>query len=296
MIPGAFDYYLPDSVPDACRLLADLGDDARVVAGGHSLIPMMKLRMAMPEHLIDLRRIDVLRGIRIEDGEAIIGAMTTQANVIASDDLARLCPILRETSLQIADPQIRNLGTIGGNVANGDPGNDMPALMQALSATYHVCGPEGVRAIEARAFYEAAFYTALADDEILTAIAIPLPPSGHGYAYQKQKRKIGDYATAAAAVLLTMDGDSCTSASIALTNVGDTPLFAEAAGAALVGTTIDKAAVDAAVREAEAITSPAEDGRGPAVFRTKVAGVMVRRAIEQARQRAQNGGQSGGAG
>ncbi|MEM8952268.1 MAG: xanthine dehydrogenase family protein subunit M [Pseudomonadota bacterium] len=289
MIPGAFDYHLPSSLPDACRLLADLGDDARVVAGGHSLIPMMKLRMALPEHLIDLRAIAELKGITIAGGKVTIGAMTTQTEVIASDELAHVCPILRETSLQIADPQIRNLGTIGGNVANGDPGNDMPALMQALSATYYVQGAAGTRDIKARDFYEAAFYTALNDDEILTVISFEAPPAGHGFSYQKQKRKIGDYATAAAAVLLTMDGGACKTASIALTNVGDTPLFAEAAGQALVGSTVDKAAIDAAVQAAEAITSPAEDGRGPAAFRTKVAGVMVRRAIEEARTRAGGG-------
>jgi len=289
MIPGAFDYYLPESLPDACKLLADLGDDARVVAGGHSLIPMMKLRMALPEHLIDLRAVDELKGITVADGKITIGAMTTQAEVIDSETLASACPILRETALQIADPQIRNLGTIGGNVANGDPGNDMPALMQALDGTYHVQGAAGTRTIKARDFYEAAFYTALGEDEILTAMSFPVPPAGHGHAYLKQKRKIGDYATAAAAVLLTIDGDKCKSASIGLTNVADTPLFAEAAGQALIGSTIDKAAIDTAVQAAEAITSPAEDGRGPATFRTKIAGVMVRRAIEQARTRASGG-------
>ncbi|MEZ5934108.1 MAG: xanthine dehydrogenase family protein subunit M [Alphaproteobacteria bacterium] len=289
MIPGAFDYHLPTSLPDACRLLADLGDDARVVAGGHSLIPMMKLRMAVPEHLIDLRAIGELRGITVADGAVTIGAMTTEAEVIASEELAQHCSILRETALQIADPQIRNLGTIGGNVANGDPGNDMPAVMQTLAATYQVEGLRGKRQIEARDFYEAAFFTSLGEDEILTAIRIPLPPAGHGFSYQKQKRKIGDYATAAAAVVLTMDGGQCRSAAIGLTNVADTPLFAEAAGAALVGTDVGKAAIDAAVQAAEAITQPAEDGRGPAAFRTKVAGVMVRRAIEQAKSRATGG-------
>jgi len=290
MIPGAFDYHLPASTADACRLLADLGEDARVVAGGHSLIPMMKLRMAVPEHLIDLRAIDDLKGVSIANGTITIGAMTTQTDVIASEELASACPILRETSLQIADPQIRNLGTIGGNVANGDPGNDMPALMQALDGTYHVQGATGTREIKARDFYEAAFFTALEDGEILTAISMPVPETGHGYAYRKQKRKIGDYATAAAAVLLTMQDGQCKHASIALTNVADTPLLAEAAAATLIGTAVDRPAVDAAVQAAEAITSPAEDGRGPAAFRTKVAGVMVRRAIEEAKNRATGGG------
>ncbi len=289
MIPGAFDYHRPGSVPDACKLLVDHGDDARVVAGGHSLIPMMKLRMAMPEHLIDLQDIGELQGVAIADGVATIGAMTTQAALIASDDLAARCPILRETALQIADPQIRNIGTVGGNVANGDPGNDMPAVMQMLDAAYVVEGASGSRDIKARDFYEAAFFTALKEGEILTAIRIPLPPAGHGYAYQKQKRKIGDYATAAAAVVLSMADGICQQASIGLTNVADTPLHADAAAMALIGSPIDKQAIDAAVQAAEAITSPAEDGRGPAAFRTKVAGVMVRRAIEQALARANQG-------
>ena len=286
MIPGSFDYHRPASIADAVQLLADLGDEARVVAGGHSLIPMMKLRMAQPEHLIDLQGLGELKGINIEAGRITLGAMTTQAAIIGSNELARICPILRETSLQIADPQVRALGTIGGNVANGDPGNDMPAVMQALDAVYLLQGGAGEREVRARDFYDGAFFTALEDGEILTAVRFDAPPAGHGHAYLKQKRKIGDYATAAAAVILTMEGGRCSSASVSLTNVGDTPLYAEAASQALIGTAVDKAAIDAAVAAAEGITSPAEDGRGPAQFRTKVAGVMVRRAIEQARDRA----------
>jgi carbon-monoxide dehydrogenase medium subunit len=286
MIPGAFDYHRPSTVAEAVTLLAEAGEDGRVLAGGHSLIPMMKLRMATPETLIDLRHIDELKGIDESDGTITIGAMITQAEMIASGLLAELCPILRETALQIADPQIRNLGTIGGNVANGDPGNDLPAVMQALDAAYVIAGKDGSREVAARDFYEAAYFTALKDGEVLTAIRIATPPAGHGYAYEKQKRKIGDYATAAAAVLLTMSGGTCASASIALTNVGDTPLFAESAGAALVGTDIGDDAVNNAVALAEAIAEPAEDGRGPVDFRTKVAGQMVRRGIARAASRA----------
>jgi carbon-monoxide dehydrogenase medium subunit len=192
----------------------------------------------------------------------------------------------KEAALQIADPQVRALGTLGGNVANGDPGNDMPAVMQALDAVYLLRSRGGGREVRARDFYEGAFSTALADGEILTAVRFDAPPPGHGYAYLKQKRKIGDYATAAAAVVLTMSAGRCASAAVALTNLGDTPLFAPAAADALVGSALDNAAIDAAVAAAEGITSPAADGRGPAQFRTKVAGVMVRRAIEQARGRA----------
>jgi carbon-monoxide dehydrogenase medium subunit len=282
MIPGAFDYHRPASVADAVQLLADLGEEARVVAGGHSLIPMMKLRLAQPEHLVDLQDLAELKRISVEATKVTLGAMTTQAAIIASPELARVCPILREAALQIADPQVRALGTIGGNVANGDPGNDMPAVMQALDAAYLLQSRAGSREVRARDFYEGAFFTALKDGEILTAVRFDAPPAGHGYAYLKQKRKTGDYATAAAAVILTMQQGRCASAVVALTNVGETPLFAEAASQALVGTAIDKAAIDAAVAAAEAITAPAADGRGPARFRTKVAGVMVRRALEQA--------------
>ncbi len=286
MIPGQFEYHRPSSVDETVGLLNSLGEDARVVAGGHSLIPMMKLRMAQPEHLIDLQDVNELSYIR-EDGDMLaIGATTTQTEVIASALLGDKCPILRETALQIADPQVRNCGTLGGNVANGDPGNDMPAVMQALDAVYVLRGPSGEREVAARDFYEAAFFTVLEENELLTGVKIPTPASGHGAAYEKQKRKIGDYATAAAAVILSMSGGSCSAASIALTNVGDTPLYAEAAAQALVGTALDDAAIAAAASAAMAITAPAADGRGPADFRTRVAGVMVRRAIGTARDRA----------
>jgi len=286
MIPGSFDYHRPESIDAAVSLLASLGDEARVVAGGHSLIPMMKLRMAVPEHLVDLQDIADLKGISVDGGTVTIGAMTTQTELIASDALATACPIIREASLQIGDPQVRNVGTIGGNVANGDPGNDMPALMQALNADYILQGSSGTRDVAARAFYEAAYFTALEEGEILSAVRFTAPPSGHGFAYEKQKRKIGDYATAAAAVVLTMSGGTCEMASIALTNVGDTPLHAEGAANAIVGTNLDEAALNTAAEVAMAITDPAEDGRGSAEFRTHVAGVMTRRAIEKAAARA----------
>ncbi len=286
MIPGAFDYHRPSSIDETVKLLADLGDEARVLAGGHSLIPMMKLRMALPENLIDLQDIAELKGISEAGGTITIGAMTRQAEIIDSAKLAEHCPILRETALQIADPQVRNLGTIGGNVANGDPGNDMPAVMQALDATYLITGSDGNREVAAREFYEAAYFTALADGEVLTAIRFAVPAAGHGYAYEKQKRKIGDYATAAAAVVLTMSGGRCEQASVALTNVGDTPLYAEEAGKALAGADLNADAVKAATEAAKAITRPAADGRGPVDFRTSVTGVMVRNAIETAAARA----------
>ena len=286
MIPGAFAYHRPTSVKDAVGLLAQFGDDGRPLAGGHSIIPMMKLRLAKPAHLVDLAGIAELKGVRSDGNDIVIGAMTTQHELAGSELLSVKLPILRETSLQIADPQVRYMGTLGGNVANGDPGNDMPAVMMCLNATYHVTGKGGERRLAARSFYQGAYITALEAGDVLTAVRIAVPPAGHGYAYEKLKRKIGDYATAAAAVVLTMAGGKVASCSIGLTNVADTPLWAEEASKILVGSTLDAATVKRAVAAAEAITAPASDARGPAQYRTKMAGVMLSRALARAKARA----------
>ena len=286
MIPASFDYHRPSSVQEAVSLLASLGEDARAIAGGHSLIPMMKLKLASPSHLVDLGGVADLKGIREEGGEIVIGATTTQHELIGSDVLSKKLPILREVALQIADPQVRYVGTLGGNVANGDPGNDMPAVMMCLNASYQAAGKAGERKIAAREFYQGAYFTALEPGEIVTAVRIPVPAAGHGYAYEKLKRKIGDYATAAAAVVLTMSGGKVASCSVELTNVAETPLWAEEASSILTGSSLDDATVKKAVAAAEAITSPASDGRGPAAYRTKMAGVMLARALARAKQRA----------
>jgi aerobic carbon-monoxide dehydrogenase medium subunit len=286
MIPGAFAYHRPTSVQDAVGLLAQFGDDGRALAGGHSLIPMMKLRLAAPANLVDLGGIAELKGVRAEGDEIVVGAMTTQHDLIGAGLLADKIPILRETSEQIADPQVRYLGTLGGNVANGDPGNDMPAVMMCLNATYQVAGKNGERRIPARQFYQGAYFTALEPGDVLTAVRIPVPAAGHGYAYEKLKRKVGDYATAAAAVVLTLSGGKVASCSIGLTNVAETPLWAQEASTILVGSTVDAATVKRAVAAAEAITAPASDARGPALYRTKMAGVMLARALARAKSRA----------
>jgi aerobic carbon-monoxide dehydrogenase medium subunit len=280
MIPGAFAYHRPTSVKEAVGLLAQLGDDSRALAGGHSLIPMMKLRLATPAHLVDLAGIADLKGVRADGNGIVIGAMTTQHDLIGSDLLGGKIPILRETSEQIADPQVRYLGTLGGNVANGDPGNDMPAVMMCLGATYHIMGKSGERRIAAREFYHGAYFTALEAGEVLTTVRIPVPAAGHGYAYEKLKRKIGDYATAAAAVVLTMTSGKVGTCSIGLTNVAETPLWAEEAAKILIGSTLDAATVKKAVAAAEAITAPAADARA------KMAGVMLARALARAKARA----------
>ncbi|SNR51837.1 FAD binding domain-containing protein [Puniceibacterium sediminis] len=284
MIPAAFEYYRPESLQDALSLLQTHGDDARVMAGGHSLIPMMKLRMAEVPHLIDLQAIADLRGIRVDGDTVSIGAMVTQHEVIESTDLLRAAPILREAALQIADPQVRYMGTIGGNVANGDPGNDMPGIMQCLGAEFSLIGPDGTRTVAARNFFEAAYMTARTDEEILTRITFPAHAGG--FAYEKQKRKIGDYATAAAAVLLTKEGGTCATASIAMTNLSDVPVWSEAAAAALDGTACDSGAIAKAMAAMDGDIDPGEDNRGPVAFKRHVAGITLSRAITRAWSRA----------
>ncbi|HMK78330.1 MAG TPA: xanthine dehydrogenase family protein subunit M [Xanthobacteraceae bacterium] len=288
MIPGSFAYHRPSSVKEAVSLLAGFGEEGRVLAGGHSLIPMMKLRLATPANLVDLGGISDLGGIRRDGNDIVIGAMTTQHALIGSAELATAIPLIRETSLQIADPQVRYVGTLGGNVANGDPGNDMPAVMLALNATYQIAGKGGERRIGAREFYQGAYFTALEPGEIVTAIRIKVPPAGHGFAYHKLKRKIGDYATAAAAVVLTLKGGTVESCAIALTNVGETPLLAAQAAQIVTGSKLDPATVKKAVAAAEKITAPASDRRGTPEYRTKMAGVMTARALAAAAKRAKS--------
>ena len=284
MIPASFEYHRPSDIAGALAVLAEHGDDARVIAGGHSLIPMMKLRMADVPHLIDLQDIADLKGISIDAGVISIGAMTTQHDIIASEQLASAAPIVREAALQIADPQVRYMGTVGGNVANGDPGNDMPGLMQCLDATFTLVGTDGSRNVKARDFYEAAYMTDRDDEEILTRISFK--STSGGYAYEKQKRKIGDYATAACAVLLESENGKVSSASIAMTNLSDTPVFSTSANEALIGTACDSTSVKAAVAAAIEDIDPTEDNRGPVEFKKHVAGVIIARAIERAWSRA----------
>jgi carbon-monoxide dehydrogenase medium subunit len=212
--------------------------------------------------------------------------MVTQAAIIAHAGLAAALPILGEAALQIADPQVRNRSTIGGNAANGDPGNDMPAVLQALGASFELLGPGGSRSVAARDFYQGFFATSRADDEILTRIVIPLPGRGTGMAYEKQKRKTGDYATAAAAVVLSMAGGRCTGAAVAMTNLAPKPVFVPEAGAALTGSDLGKPAVAAAVAAMQAAIDPAADMKGPVEFKRHLAGVILARAIARAAARA----------
>jgi carbon-monoxide dehydrogenase medium subunit len=286
LIPATFSYHRPKSIAEATSLLAQHSDEARVLAGGQSLIPMMKLRLAAPEHLIDLGGIAELKGVQRNGNTLVVGATTTQHELQQSKIALDAAPILREASLLIADPQVRYVGTLGGNIANGDPGNDMPAVMICLDATYRVVGHGGVQTIKARDFYEGIYATALKPDQIVTAVEIPVPPTGHGWAYEKLKRKVGDYATAAAGVILTVRGGKVASCAIALSNLADRALLAADAAAAVVGSAVDKDALAAAARAARAIMAPASDTRGPAEYRIAVGGVMVERALKRAFGRA----------
>ena len=280
MIPSAFSFYKPDNLQKAINLIADFGDEGRVIAGGHSLIPVMKQRLTDIKHLIDLSAIDELKGINIKGSSVSIGAMTTQVELITNAELFKVAPVIREASLQIADPQVRNLGTIGGNVANGDPANDMPGLMQLLDATYTINGKNGVREIKAREFYEGAYFTAREDDEILVSISFNAPIGG--YAYEKQKRKIGDYATAAAGVILNVDNGVCSSASIALTNLSDTPVYCSDAVSMLIGKQIDDSLLSEVTKSCVEQSDPVADQRGPVEFKKYVAGIVVNKALKRA--------------
>ena len=285
MIPPAFDYHAPHTVAEAVALLSSLGDQAKLLAGGHSLLPMMKLRFAAPGALIDINRIPELRGIREEGGVIRIGAMTSENELIASPLLKEKLPLLGEAAKLIADPQVRNRGTIGGDIAHGDPGNDHPAIAMALDATFVLHGPKGERQVKAVDFFHGTYMTELAEDEILTAILITPFAAGTGSAYQKLKRKTGDWATAGAAVVLRMAGGVVTHASIGLTNVAPTALRARAAEAALIGQPINAASLEAAAQAVRSICDPAEDLRGDAEYKTAMAGEMTKRAISEAAAR-----------
>ena len=286
MIPREFEYHAPTSIPDALGLLTKLGDDAKLLAGGHSLLPMMKMRFAQPGHLIDLGKIPALKGIREDAGTLRIGAMTTENELIWSKLLQEKCPLLVEGARLISDPQVRYKGTIGGDIAHGDPGNDHPALMLALGASFVLHSSAGERVVPADGFFVGTYSTLLAPTEILTEIRVPVPPKGTGSSYAKLKRKVGDFATAAAAVTLRMGGGNVQDVTIALTNVGPTALKARAAEDALRGKPLTDAAIAGAAKLAMDICDPATDQRGDAEYRTAMAGEMTQRALRTARARA----------
>jgi carbon-monoxide dehydrogenase medium subunit len=286
MIPREFDYHAPQSVPDALSLLQQFGDEAKLLAGGHSLLPMMKMRFAQPGHLIDLARIPELKGIRESGGTIHIGAMTTENELIWSKVLQEKCPLLVEGARLISDPQVRYKGTIGGDISHGDPANDHPALMLALGASFVLKAASGERVVPADGFFVGTYDTLMKPDEIMTEIRIPVPAPGTGYCYAKLKRKIGDFATAAAAVTLRMKGEVVQEVAIALTNAGATPLKARAAEDALRGKAMTDASIAQAAGLAMGICDPAADQRGDAEYKRAMTGEMAQRALRMARSRA----------
>jgi aerobic carbon-monoxide dehydrogenase medium subunit len=287
MIAQPFQYESPRTIKEAIALLQKYGDEAKILSGGHSLIPMMKLRFATPEYLIDINRIPGLSYIREEGGILKIGALTRESEIEHSDLLKKHFPIFGDVTKLIADPQVRNMGTIGGNLAHGDAANDHPAVMLALNATVIATGPDGERAIPIDEFFFGFYQTALQPDEILTEIQIPISQHGTGSSYHKLERKVGDYATAGVAVHLTLDKNKkCTSIGIGLTNVNPTPLRAVRSEQALYGKELTEAVIAEAAQFASEDCSPSSDLRGSEEYKRAMVAVLVKRMIHKAAERA----------
>ncbi len=307
MIPGSFDYVAAKSVPEAIALLEQHGDEAKILAGGHSLIPVLRFRLASPSVLIDINRISDLEYIQETDGNLHIGALTREADLDTSPLIANRYPILRDTSESLADPVVRNWATIGGNIAHADPANDHPATMLALGASAVAEGPQGKRVIPMADFFtDSAFETTLQPNEILTEIRIPSPSEQSGGAYVKLKRKIGDYAVVGVAVYLTFDnsghvsldeqgrmemeaGAVVASAGIGLTNVGSHPIKAREGEQFLVGKVLDDATIHKAAELVAAASQPTSDSRGPAEYKRAMVHTLTVRALRKALARATGG-------
>jgi aerobic carbon-monoxide dehydrogenase medium subunit len=290
MIPPQFEYYAPHSVDEAVALLRRFDGEAKVLAGGHSLIPLMKLRLAQPKALVDINRIPNLSYIREEGSHLKIGAMTRTNDLLESAILRKSYPILTDAAQEIADPLVRNLGTVGGNVCHGDPGNDLPACMLALGAEVEAVGPKGPRSIPVSHFYQDTFVTALESTEILVEVRIPKARVHQGNAYHKIEKRAGDFAMAGAAANLVLDASGrVESAGIALTGVGPTALLASAAAGALVGQMPDEAHLTHAAQLASTAAQPSSDLRGPAEYKRSMAGVLARRVLDRALGRAKGG-------
>ncbi len=287
MIPPAFEYLRANTIPEAIALLQRYGDDAKILSGGQSLIPMMKFRIARPAYLIDINRIAGLSYIKEEDGQLKIGGLTREADLENSPLIRSKYPIILDTAHVIADPQVRNLATVAGNLAHGDPANDHPATMLALGAKVVATGPAGKRVIPIGDFFVSLFTTALDANEIVTEIQIPVPPARSGGAYFKLERKVGDFATAAVAAQVTVDASGvCQYVGIGLTNVGPTALKAAKAEAFLRGKKLDEATRRQAAQLAGEEAQPTSDLRGPAEYKTGLVKELAFRALSRAVERA----------
>ena len=290
MIPRSFEYFSPRTLDEAVALLQKLGPEAKLLSGGQSLIPMMKLRLVSPEYIVDINRIPGLDYISESDGHLRIGALAREHQLESSEVVKTKFPLLADTAKVIADPLVRSQATVCGNLAHGDPANDHPATMLALGAKVIATGPRGQREIAIEDFFPGLFTTALEAEEILTEIRIPFPPARSGGSYLKLERKVGDYATAGVAVQITLDdSETCTRAGIGLTNVGMTPIKAKQAEAFLTGKKLDEAAIQQAAELAASESQPMDDIRGSADYKRDLVRVLTARALQRASDRAKGG-------
>ena len=287
MVTSSFDYYAPTSVADALALLDQHGDDAKLLAGGHSLIPLLKLRLATPAALIDIGRLDELKGISVTDGRVRIGALTTHAELAASSELAERCPALGEAAGLIGDPAVRNRGTIGGNVAHADPASDLPTVLRALDATIAVTVDDGERSIPAADFFEGMMETALGDHDIVTAIEVPAAGAGQGQAYVKFSHPASRYAVVGAAAAVTLVGGTVGGVAVALGGLVPAARRAASVEEALAGQapTADAIAAAAAAVSADLGDELIGDIYASAEFRRAMAPVCVKRALRAAVER-----------
>lgn len=290
MIPPRFEYFAPSTIEEAVRLLDRFGGEAKVLAGGQSLLPVMKLRLAEPKALVDINRIPDLADIREDTKFLRIGAIARTNDLNDSELIRSRYPILSDAGHEIADPLVRNRGTVGGNVSHGDPANDLPACMLALGAQFVVRGPKGSRTIPAAEFYQDTFVTALGPNEILTEIQIPKAQAGQGSAYVKLEKRVGDFPIVGVAANLVLNSKGTIDvAGLGLTAVGPTALKAKAAEAHLVGKAPDDAVLEKAADLAERLAEPVTDLRGPAEYKRAMVRVLARRALQRARDRAWGG-------
>jgi aerobic carbon-monoxide dehydrogenase medium subunit len=286
MIPQSFEYFRPETVSEAIALLQKHGDGAKILSGGQSLIPMMKVRLARPEYIVDINRIANLQYVKEEGGFLKIGGLTRESDLEVSSLIRSKYPIILDTAAMIADPQVRNMATVGGNLAHGDPANDHPATMLALEAEITATGQGGERTIPIKDFFLSVFTTALEHGEILTEIRIPIPPPGSGGAYFKLERKVGDFATVGVAAQVTLDDAGvCRRAGIGLTNVGATPIKATRAESVLTGKKMDERQISQAAQLAAEDTQPSSDLRGSAEYKVSMVRELTKRALVRARER-----------
>ncbi|MFQ5679739.1 MAG: FAD binding domain-containing protein [Gemmatimonadota bacterium] len=287
MQPVAFDYHRPASLAEAIELLAG-HDEARPLAGGHSLLPAMKLRLAAPAALVDVSRIPGLTGIEREGGVLRIGAMTVYAEIAASPEVRRGCPVLAEAVALIGDRQVRNRGTIGGSVAHADPAADLPTVLVALDATVEIVGVEGERSVPAREFFQGIFATALGPAELVTAVRVPATPAGTGAAYEKHPHPASRYAVVGVAAVLSLDSGACSGVELVVGGVTGMPARVPGAAEALEGAALSPEAIAAAAASVPAaLPEPMGDLYASGEYRVHLATVLARRALERAAERAE---------